>query len=253
MARSTAGRSGAYEAHARMRVGVLQCDSVAADLQPEFGDYPGMLRRLLKTGKGEPSYAVYPLTANRFPQSIDECDAWLLTGSRWSVYDSDDWIARAHEFVRALHRERCPTVGVCFGHQLIARALGGRVEKASIGLGVGVHVIRILEQRPWMHPRRKTLSLLVSHQDQVTRLPDGAELLASHDFCPHDMFQVGEHMLGLQPHPEFSKGYSRATMERWRPLIGEAGFHEGIASLASEVETGVAASWIRRFLDRARA
>lgn len=111
--------------------------------------------------------------------------------------------------------------------------------------------MRLLAQRPWMDPPRQRLSLLVSHQDQVTRLPEEAELLASHDFCPHDMYQVGEHMLGLQPHPEFSKGYSRATMERWRPLIGEKGFREGVASLANKVEPHVAAAWIRRFLGRA--
>jgi GMP synthase-like glutamine amidotransferase len=232
-----------------MRVGILQCDSVSADLQTEFGDYPDMLRRLFVDRAQEPSFVVYRLTAGRFPGSVDECDAWVFTGSTWSTYDHESWIVGAHDFVRALHEARRPTIGVCFGHQLIARALGGEAEKASVGLGVGVHTMGILEQRAWMDPPRERLSLLVSHQDQITRLPEEAVLLASHDFCPYDMYQIGDHILGLQPHPEFSKAYSRATMERWRPLIGEEGFRTGVASLAQPVDTDVAGNWIVRFLE----
>ncbi|MDZ7788383.1 MAG: GMP synthase [Halofilum sp. (in: g-proteobacteria)] len=182
---------------------------------------------------------------------MNECDAWLFSGSTWSVYDRESWILRGREFVCALHEARRPTVGVCFGHQLVARALGGEVEKASIGLGVGVHTTRILERRPWMVPPRERLALLVSHQDQVTRLPEEAVLLASHGVCPCDMYQVGEHILGLQPHPEFSKGYSRATMERWRFLIGEEGFRVGVDSLAKPIDADVVGHWILGFLGRA--
>ncbi len=235
-----------------MHMGILQCDWVDADLQPDFGDYPDMLRRLLVAEKRGLSFSVYRLPSGEFPASIHEADAWLITGSKWSVYDTDGWIARAHELVRALHAARRPTIGVCFGHQLIARALGGQVDKASNGLGVGVHRVRVLEQRAWMDPPRRSLSLVVSHQDQVVRLPEGASLLASHEFCPYDMFEIGRHGLGMQFHPEFSKGYSRATMARWRPLIGETGFREGVASLAHEVESRVAARWIHGFLDQAR-
>lgn len=234
-----------------MRLGILQCDWVDADLQPEFGDYPDMLRRLLESDEDGLSFTIYCIPANEFPASIDEADAWLITGSKWSVYDADEWIARAHQLVRTLYEARRPTIGVCFGHQLIARALGGEVGKAANGLGVGVHTINIVDQRPWMDPPRQSLSLLVSHQDQVTRLPGGANLLASHDFCPYDMFDLGDHILGMQFHPEFSKGYSRATMARWRPLIGEAGFHEGFASLDQHIDSGIAAGWIHRFLERA--
>lgn len=236
---------------AMMRLGVLQCDSVRTELQPQFGDYPDMFRSLLTTESVQPEFAVYDLTAAQFPASLDECDAWLFTGSKWSVYDADEWIARAHELARALHEQRRPTIGICFGHQLIARALGGRVEKAPVGWGVGVHTMRVLEERPWMDPPRRTLSLLVSHQDQVLEAPRGAELLATHEFCPHDMFQIGTHILTFQGHPEFPRDYSRATMEMRRELLGEETFGEGMASLSSEIEPGVAAAWIHRFLDAA--
>lgn len=234
-----------------MHLGILQCDSVRTELQPAFGDYPDMFRTLLTTETLAPAFRVYDLTHDVFPASLDQCDAWLFTGSKWSVYDAEPWIARAHELVRTLHEERRPTVGICFGHQLVARALGGRVEKAAAGWGVGVHTIRIREQRPWMEPARRTLSLLVSHQDQVLELPPGAELLAEHAFCPYDMFQIGDHILTFQGHPEFTRDYSRATMEHRRAIIGDTTFAEGTASLAAGIEPGVAAAWIHGFLERA--
>jgi len=235
-----------------MRLGILQCDSVRPELQPEFGDYPDMFQRLLTTEAVQPEFRVYNLTAGEFPESCDECDAWLFTGSKWSVYDPDEWIERAHEFARELHASRRPTIGICFGHQLICRALGGRVEKAPIGWGVGVHTARILRHEPWMQPDRDQLSLLVSHQDQVIEPPEGAERLAGHEFCPYDMFWIGNHILTFQGHPEFGPGYSQATMDMRRETLGEDTYQAGVASLEGSINPDVAAAWIHSFLARAR-
>lgn len=235
-----------------LRLGILQCDSVAPELHPEFGDYPDMFQTLLAAGGPPVMFTVYDLTRGQFPAALDECDAWLFTGSKWSAYDPDDWIVRAHEFVRALHAERRPMVGVCFGHQLVARALGGEVAQAQVGWGVGVHTARMAAQQDWMEPRREALPLLVSHQDQVLRPPEGATVLASHAFCPYDMLQVGEHVLTLQGHPEFEPGYVRALIERRREVIGEPTAREGIDSLAEPTEGDTVRTWIHNFLQRAR-
>lgn len=234
-----------------MRLGILQCDSVRPELQPAFGNYPDMFRRLLTTEQRQPGFRAYDLTAERFPASLDECDAWLFTGSKWSTYDDEPWIVEAHALARRLHEERRPTIGICFGHQLIARALGGRADQAP-AWGVGVHTAAIRQPRDWMEPPRRTLSLLVSHQDQVTELPDEAELLAGHAFCPYDITQVGQHILTFQGHPEFPKGYSRAMIELRRDLIGETISEAALASLDEPIEPGVAAAWIHRFLATAR-
>ena len=235
-----------------MRLGILQCDSVRPELQPEFGDYPEMFQHLLTTEAVQPEFRVYDLTRGEFPESPDECDAWLFTGSKWSVYDPDEWIADAHEFARRLHAARQPTVGICFGHQLISRALGGRVEKAPIGWGVGVHTADILRHEPWMRPDRDSLSLLVSHQDQVIKPPEGSELLAGHEFCPHDMLRIGDHILTFQGHPEFGPGYSQATMDMRRDTLGEDTYRAGVASLDTAIDPDVAAAWIHSFIARAR-
>lgn len=235
-----------------LRIGILQCDAVDADLQTPFGDYPDMFRRLLGAGPQAPQCRTYDLTHGDFPHSLAECDAWLLTGSRYSAYDPDDWIVRAHELVQTLHAERRPTVGVCFGHQLIARALGGEVARADSGWGIGVDTTRLLEQRPWMTPRRDALPLLFSHQDQVQRPPAEATVLATREACPYDMLQVGEHILTFQGHPEFEPGYVRALIERRREAIGESRSRDGLASLDEPTAGDTARGWILNFLERTR-
>lgn len=235
-----------------MRIGILQCDSVREDLQPAFGDYPDMFRQLLHRVDPGLEFRIHDLTRGEAPASLDACDAWLFTGSKWSVYDDQEWIVHAHELARRLHAAQRPTIGICFGHQLVASALGGRVDKAPAGWGVGVHTTRLLGQRPWMQPERRSLSLVVSHQDQVMELPPGAALLAGHEFCPHAILQIGEHVLTFQGHPEFPKAYSRATMEQRRELVGEDVYREGVASLSAPIEEDVAATWILRFLEGAR-
>lgn len=230
-----------------MQLGILQCDSVRSEWLPEFGDYPDMFQRLLNTVDAALTFRVYDLTRGEFPETLDTCDAWLFTGSKWSVNDNEAWIRRAEALAAELHRERRPTIGICFGHQLIARALGGRVERAP-AWGVGVHTAQVLEQRAWMVPAAHELALVVSHQDQVVEPPASATHLASHPFCPYDMYQIDGHILTFQGHPEFPKDYSRATMERRRENIGEQTYRRGVESLALATDEAVAAAWIVRFL-----
>ena len=171
-----------------MRIGILQTDSVREEFQDAFGDYPGMFRSLLSQAAAEAArpveFAVYDVERGHYPAGVDACDGYVITGSRESVYADLPWIARLSDYVRTLHEARRKTVGVCFGHQLIAHALGGETRAADAGWGVGVHQVRIVGQAPWMQPARRAVSLLSSHKDQVVRAPPGARLLGSNDFCP---------------------------------------------------------------------
>lgn len=230
-----------------MRLGILQCDSVRAGLQPRFGDYPDMFRALLTSERVQPEFRAYDLTRDGFPTALDECDAWLITGSKFGVNDGDAWIERAHELVRELDAERRPLIGICFGHQMVARALGGRVEQ--VGWGAGLHTALVRERRPWMRPEASELALLVSHQDQVTAPPARVQHLAGHDFCPYDMFQVDGHILTFQGHPEFATEYSRALIELRREELGEERARAALESLARAPDAAVAADWIHRFIE----
>ncbi|WP_033416803.1 glutamine amidotransferase-related protein [Hahella ganghwensis] len=230
------------------RLGILQCDHVMPDLRTHFGDYPEMFRNLFREVAPELQYRDYDLTEMEFPESPDECDAWLFTGSKWSVYDDEAWIHRALDLARTLHESGQPVVGICFGHQLLTKALGGEVVKSKNGWGVGLHRADMESSEPWMQPALPSLNLLVSHQDQVTRLPQEARRLASHDFCPNDIMQIGNNTLTFQGHPEFTAGYSKGLMEKREDILGAKTFKEGIASLARQPDKQEAAQWIVNFI-----
>jgi GMP synthase-like glutamine amidotransferase len=233
-----------------MRIGILQTGAVRGELQGEFGDYPTMFRALLTNAAGDDpiEFRDYDVQRGEIPATIDECDAYLITGSRESVYDDLPWLPRLEEFVRDLDAERHPLVGICFGHQLIAQALGGETRKASQGWGVGVQRSSVLAPDRWMQPFKPEIKLLASHQDQVVELPARAKRFAGSAFCPNAGFTIGEHIVTFQGHPEFVKGYSRALLEARRATLGDDVYARGVESLDEPVDSSLVARWILNFV-----
>jgi GMP synthase (glutamine-hydrolysing) len=237
-----------------LHLGILEADPVDEDLAAAHGNYPAMFRTLLETAAADLApgpvltTSCWPVWRGALPPGPDACDAWLITGSRRSVNDDESWIRALEAFVVALHGARRPLLGVCFGHQLVARALGGAVERAAVGWGVGAHRYEVIARAPWMEPARETLALRASHQDQVTRLPEGARPYLRSDFCPLAGFTVGAHFLTIQPHPEFAAPYARALLDRRRSVLGEACWTQASASLAQPVDARVVGGWFLRFL-----
>ena len=231
-----------------MHIGILQADRVDPEQRARFGDYPAMFAATLRGGmEQEATFEFFDVRRECYPRRIGDCDGYLITGSRASVYDEDAWIARLIRFVGELHLAGARTVGICFGHQLIAQALGGAVGRAPGGWGVGVHAWKVLRHEAWMRPPMPEIRLLASHQDQVETLPSGARLLASSPFCPRAAFAVGDHMLALQGHPEFTKAYAEYLMHKRRSVLGAA-FQRGMRSLDQPTDSGVIAGWISGFL-----
>ncbi len=158
-----------------MRLGLLLVGHVAATSTDIAGDYPELFAALLGP---DVELVRYDLDEDRFPGSGRECDGWLLSPSRCSVYDAHPWITSAEDLLRELLVTERPYVGICFGHQLAAQALGAPVQRASDGWQVGVRDYEIVAPQSWMRPRRSSVALVASHEDQVLAVPDGAELLA---------------------------------------------------------------------------
>ena len=233
-----------------MRIGILRTDSVRPEFQGEFGDYPAMFRAMLMASADDVpiEFRDYDVQSGEYPTALDECDAYLITGSRHSVYEDQPWIHRLAAFVRELDDARHKLVGICFGHQLIAHTLGGETRAADNGWAVGVQDTCVLAPAEWMLPYREKFGLLSSHKDQVVRLPDGAELFASTDFCPNSGFTIGDHILTFQGHPEFSKGYSRALMDMRRDMLGEPAYTAGVQSLEKPAHPTVVGRWIVNFI-----
>ena len=232
----------------RMKLGILKADTVRPEWVAEFGEYPDMFERLLGGRDPDLAFVTYDVERGEYPGAIDAVDAYLITGSKSSVYDDQPWIAALMQFVRELHRRRKTLVGICFGHQLVAQALGGSVGKSPRGWGVGLHTHRFAHCPPWHDQGDPAFEVLVSHQDQVQCNAPGAQVLAGSEFCPSAVCQFGEHILTFQGHPEFVRGYAREIMQLRRAVIGEQAYAQGMASLAGEPQSERVARWILRFL-----
>jgi len=232
------------------RIGLLECDYVSDRFRSIAGDYRDMFTQLFEGSESGLDLIPYDVYKGELPVEPDECDGWLSTGSRHSVYDEIDWIAGLSSFVRDVRASSRPFVGICFGHQVLAHALGGGVEPADTGWGVGVHQLEVVLDEPWMTPNVEPPGprLHFMHQDQVTSLPEGGVLLGRADHCPIAMFQIGETMLGMQPHPEFVAPYVDALLAARRDRIGEERVDEARRSLSAPTDESAVARWIVGFL-----
>jgi len=236
-----------------MRIGILQADAVMEQFQPAHGNYPGMIAGILGRAATELNLDVecrnYDVEHGIYPNATDECDAYVITGSKKSVYDDDPWIAALKEYTCELHQEEKKLVGLCFGHQLVAEALGGKTLGADVGWCVGIHESEVIQPQWFMSDDElDRFQLIVSHKDQVVQLPEGAQLLASAKQCPNSMYCVGDHILTMQGHPEFTREYSRDLMDMRREILGVETYNEGVASLAKTLEKDIVARWIIRFI-----
>ena len=236
-----------------MRVGLLECDHVDDRNRGIAGDYADMFADLLGRVDAGVELRAYDVSgAGELPADPGECDAWLCTGSRRSVYDDVDWIHALSAFLRDVHRAEAPFVGICFGHQLLAHALGGRTARAEGGWGAGAHQLDIVRAESWMDPSLPDPTLLFMHQDQVRQVPDGAVVLACALHCEIAAFRVGTTMLGIQPHPEFQPAYLSALLDDRVGRIGDEGVAAARRSLERPTDEDVVARWIVNFLRAAR-
>lgn len=191
-----------------MKIGILVTGHVADELQPRHGDYDRIYADFL-SGHGF-DFTPFFVVDGQFPTGPDVADAWIITGSRHGAYEDHDWIAPLEDLIRAIVAEHRPLVGICFGHQIIAQAMGGRVEKFAGGWTVG---------RTRYDTASGPLFMNAWHQDQVIDPPMGAQVLASSETCANAMMRIGETVFTVQAHPEFSREYASDLLEARGPGV----------------------------------
>lgn len=182
-----------------LKIGLLVCDHVLPHLLPIGGSHQDRFATLF-SGRPEIELHPYDLVAGEYPDNPSDCDGWISTGSKHAVSDDEPWIAWLVEFVRRLHEERSPHVGVCFGAQMIAHALGGEVTLQAAGWGVGVARTKVGGEAEWMVPRPDSYQVAVSYHDQITKLPPGSTSDGLHGPLPClDVHHRGSHPRHQRP------------------------------------------------------
>lgn len=225
-----------------MDIAILEAGGPPRSLEPRFGRYPAMFAQLLGNGFETVSYDV---EHGELPTGPEDHAAYLVTGSPAGVYDGQPWIAALGDFLLEA-KGRAKLVGVCFGHQIMAEAFGGRVEKSDKGWGIGLHRYEVIERAPWMDDA-EAISIPVSHQDQVVALPPRSRVLAASEFTPFGVIGYDDQpAMSMQCHPEFDPDYANALIEFRRERLPSP--DAAIASLNLPNDRERVAGWIRAFL-----
>jgi len=202
-----------------MKIGILQTGHAPDEMLAISGDVAPYFERML-TGFGF-TFATYSVVDMAFPQDIRDCDGWIITGSKHGAYEDHPFIAPLEQLIRDIYAADIPLVGICFGHQIIAQALGGKVEKFQGGWAIG---------RTLYDWNGEELALNAWHQDQVTELPQGATVYASNDFCAYAALVYGNKVFTIQPHPEYGPDFIGGLVDH----RGKGIVPEGLLTIARD-------------------
>ncbi len=230
-------------------LGILEAGQNRPDLVPEYGTFAEMFVNLLSQVMPDIDFRIFKTYKGELPSSVETCQAYLITGSKSSVYDDDPWIKTLGEFVKDAVKS-VPIVGICFGHQMLHHIFGGKVKKSEKGWGIGVHTYTVHEHRSWMAPEAKAVNLMASHQDQVIRPAPGSRTLAGSSFCPVAISEFNSNIMSIQPHPEIIRDLAREIFEFRREIQGQDVTDTAITSINHSIDDKIAAQWIIRFLKK---
>ncbi|WP_374273963.1 type 1 glutamine amidotransferase [Brevundimonas sp.] len=224
-------------------IAILETGQPPEALRERFDDYPAAFRKLLGLGGETQVFDV----ERALPADPTAFQGVIVTGSPAGAYEDRAWIPPLEDWLRAA-RGRTRLIGICFGHQIMAQAFGGRVEKSDKGWGVGLHRYDIVATEPWMVPSADHIAIPVSHQDQVVDPGPEARVIARSDFTPFGGLAWGEDAISLQCHPEFEPAYAAALVEARRGRIPDAVVDTALASLTQPDDRALVGGWLRRFL-----
>ncbi len=234
------------------RIAILLTSNDTSDFAKRHPDDGEKFRRLLQPLRPDWEFVTVPVKDGVFPDDPGAFDGYVVAGSPASVNDPLPWIRGLLDFIRELDKRRIPTVGACFGHQAIAVALGGDVGKNPGGWSLGVEEASFSTHKPWMEPPHGTLKLYSAHKEQVTRLPDGAEVIGGQDFCPVGAMAIGEHIFTTEYHPEMTGDFMTELVDEMGPAIDAETRDRALAQLNQAAQGSEFAKWMIAFFEMKR-
>lgn len=225
-----------------MKIGILMTGH-PPDSMRNGGLYDQYFARLLD-GHGF-TFQGWCVCDGDFPGDVADADGWLITGSKHGAYEAHDWIPPLEAFIRATHAARRPMIGVCFGHQIIAQAMGGRVAKFDGGWSVG---------RTEYEMGGKRVAMNAWHQDQIVEKPASAEVIAKSTFCENAGLLYGDLMWTIQPHPEYGSDFIDGLIRtRGKGVVPDALLHAASNRLDDPTDRMEVAETMAAFFKKERA
>lgn len=234
-----------------LKLAILDADILYDSLRPRYQCYGKMFSDLLSATGAQWELKIFSVINGEYPEDGENFDAFLITGSKFDSFAETPWIVQLRDYIFQLYTQRKPMLGICFGHQVLAHALGGTAGRSDAGWGLGVMQYQIKETLPFIDSG-EDIALIVSHQDQVQALPPGAATVLSNDFCQYAAFQIPRNVLAIQGHPEFTVEYASDLLkirEESLPAEDVARARDTLSQLAPQ---GVrAANWMKGFVEDA--
>lgn len=236
-----------------MKLTIIEAGLVPPALEHRFAPYRTMFQEMFESTGVAFDYEVASVFGDAPLPDPRGLEAIAITGSSAGVYEDHAWLDPLRELIRGAYAARVPMVGICFGHQIMADALGGDVRKSEKGWGLGRHTYRVMERPGFMADAPQTLSVLCSHQDQVITPPSEAQVILASDFAPNaGLFYRSGAALSFQPHPEFSDEYGQALAELRRGRASEEVVDEALGSFRLPSDSALVRGYIARFLTQAQ-
>lgn len=232
------------------RMAVLLTNNDTSAFAAHFPNDGQKVVQLLQPLQPDWSFEVVPVKDGALPESSKAFDGYVITGSPASVNDDSlPWVGPLLDFIRAVHATRQPLIGLCFGHQAVARALGGQVARNAAGWGLGTAPTHWYVERPWMSPPLATTTLMAAHNEQVIRMPEGAVCLGGSEFCPIGSMQIGQHIWTTQFHPEMPLVFMQALLGYLADKLDADTMARAHASLNNAADVPLFGQWMVQFFE----